>query len=242
MGATEILLTAVLRKLCADQLVRFDGPNQNFARAMVTRLRDKTTPLHQFRAATDALTYIMGVTAMADQITSPVKVTTPLDVETDGEVLNETVGLVSVLRAGLGPFHRMQEIMPESLYLPIGLERDHETSRASTYYCGLKGQPVDLAVVLEPMLATGGSAREAISMLTEWGVKRIKLISFFGVAEGISTVLSEFPRTQIYLGVLDPVLTTGDDGFGKNYISPGCGDFGDRVCGTYGERWTRAAA
>lgn len=192
----------------------------------VARLRDKTTRPAEFRQLVQRLASLLAYEATKDLRTDQVKVETPL-ATADGCRLRQRIGLVPILRAGLGMVDPVIDLIPSAEVWHLGLYRDEATAMPVTYYSKLPEQnPVDVALVLDPMLATGGSALAAMSTLREWGVPQIKLLALIGSLEGVKAVESEFPDSQIYVCAIDPDLND------KKYIVPGLGDAGDRIFNT----------
>jgi uracil phosphoribosyltransferase len=147
--------------------------------------------------------------------------------KTTGGEIEQNIGLVPVLRAGLGMVDGIWDLMPDAQVWHIGLYRDEETLQPVQYYNKLPTAPtVGVCLVLDPMLATGGSAAATVSILKKWGVKKIKYIGILGAPEGIEHLNKEHPDVPIYLGAIDSHLN--DIG----YIVPGLGDAGDRQFGT----------
>lgn len=164
--------------------------------------------------------------ALQDVTTRPVQVETPL-ATTTGEVIHEKIGLVPVLRAGLGMADAMLQALPEASVWHLGLYRDHETLKPVTYYNKLPPIPMmDIAVMLDPMLATGGSAIAAIQLLKNAGIRRIKFVGLIAAPEGVAALQTQHPEVPIYLAAVDSHLNE------KGYIVPGLGDAGDRQFGT----------
>jgi len=186
-------------------------------------LRDVATPPEEFRRIVCRLTLLLAAEATRDLATKPVRVQTPL-LTAPGARLRECIGLVPILRAGLGMVDAMLELLPQAEVWHLGVYRDERTLRPVEYYAKFKkAKPVDVAMVLDPMLATGGSALAALGDLTRWGVKRIKLIALIAAPEGLRRVRAAFPEVQIYLVALDRRLNR------HGYILPGLGDAGDRI-------------
>ena len=195
----------------------------------LTRLRDKTTPPHEFRQLVHRLASLLAYEATKDLRTDRVQVETPLTT-TDGRRLAQRIGLVPILRAGLGMVEPVIELIPSAEVWHLGLYRDETTAMPVKYYSKLPEQnPVDVALVVDPMLATGGSAAAAMTTLREWGVRQMKLLAIIGSEEGVKAVESEFPEAQIYVCCIDPDLND------KKYIVPGLGDAGDRIFNTVHE-------
>jgi uracil phosphoribosyltransferase len=156
----------------------------------------------------------------------PHPVRTPL-AECEGYQVAAQLGLVPILRAGLGMAEAMLSVYPEACVWHLGLYRDHETLKPVTYYNKLPPQPnVDIALVIDPMLATGGSAVAAMNILKGWGVQRIKFVGLIAAPEGVAAVRDAHPDVPLFLGAIDSHLNE------VGYIVPGLGDAGDRQFGT----------
>jgi uracil phosphoribosyltransferase len=142
-------------------------------------------------------------------------------------VLEERIGLIPILRAGLGMVDAVLDLIPSAEVWHLGVYRDEVTLQPVEYYRRLPGrEPVDVALVLDPMLATGGSAVAALHTLEEWGVRKIKLLAVIASQPGIAEVRSKYPDTQIYVAAIDEQLNQ------HSYIVPGLGDAGDRTFNT----------
>lgn len=192
----------------------------------LTKIRDAGTEPKKFRELIREISALLTYEATEDLEVAAVRVATPL-VETDGTALAETVGLVPILRAGLGMVEGVWELMPSAEVWHIGLYRDEETFRPVEYYNKLPVEPtVALCLVLDPMLATGGSAVATVDILKRWGVARIKFVGLIGAPEGISNMEQEHPDVSIYLAAVDDHLND------RAFIVPGLGDAGDRQFGT----------
>ena len=192
----------------------------------LTRLRDKSTPPPEFRALVNRLASLLAYEATKDLRTERVTVETPLT-KTDGRALTQRIGLVPILRAGLGMVEPILELIPQAEVWHLGLYRDEATAKPVKYYSKLPDEhPVDVALVVDPMLATGGSAVAAMTTLREWGVPQVKLLALIASEEGCKLVETEFPNAQIYVCQIDPDLND------KKYIVPGLGDAGDRIFNT----------
>jgi uracil phosphoribosyltransferase len=191
-------------------------------------LRDETTEPKKFREVVRELSWLIGYEALADARTRPLDVRTPIEVMA-GEELADRIGLVPILRAGLGMVDAMLELMPTAQVWHLGLFRDERTLRPVEYYNKLPNSAaVDLCLILDPMLATGGSATAAIEVLKRWGAVRIKLVNLIAAPEGVEAVTAAHPDVEIYTAALDRQLNE------KGYIMPGLGDAGDRQFGTGG--------
>jgi len=192
----------------------------------ITLLRDKSTEPRKFRELVSEITALLTYEATADLSTSKKHVKTPMGTAQGGTV-TENIGLVPILRAGLGMVDGIWDLMPDAQVWHIGLYRDEESLQPVQYYNKLPTAPtVGVCLVLDPMLATGGSASATIGILKDWGVKKIKYIGILGAPEGVELLAKEHPEVPIYLGALDERLN--DIG----YIVPGLGDAGDRQFGT----------
>lgn len=189
-------------------------------------LRDVSTEPKKFRELVREISWLVGYEALADARVEPVRVRTPIE-ETDGARLADRIGLIPILRAGLGMVDAMLELMPTAEVWHLGLFRDERTLRPVAYYNKLPDTAtVDLCLILDPMLATGGSATAAIEVLKHWGARRIKLINLICAPEGVQAVSSAHPDVPIHCAALDRQLNE------KGYIMPGLGDAGDRQFGT----------
>ena len=189
-------------------------------------LRDERTDPRKFRELVREISWLVGYEALADTPLNEIEVRTPLEVTT-GHELAERIGLVPILRAGLGMVGAFLELFPESQVWHLGLFRDERTLRPVEYYNKLPDQTtVDTCLILDPMLATGGSATAAIEVLKEWGAKRIKLVNLIAAPEGVAAVSEAHPDVTVYCAALDRQLNE------KGYIQPGLGDAGDRQFGT----------
>ncbi len=189
-------------------------------------LRDEATEPKKFREVVRELSWLLGYEALADARTRPLDVRTPLETMA-GEELADRIGLIPILRAGLGMVDAMLELMPTAEVWHLGLFRDERTLRPVEYYNKLPDKTsIDLCLILDPMLATGGSATAAIEVLKRWGAVRIKLVNLIAAPEGVEAVLTAHPEVEIYCAALDRQLND------KGYIMPGLGDAGDRQFGT----------
>jgi uracil phosphoribosyltransferase len=189
-------------------------------------LRDQRTDPKKFRELLREISVLLAYEATADLATDEVSVTTPLGQSTERR-LEERVGLVPILRAGLGMVEGMWNLMPNAEVWHIGLRRDEQTLEPIEYYARLPVSPtVDLCLVLDPMLATGGSAAAAVDILKDWGAERIKFVGVIASTEGIQRLSDAHPDVPLFLAAVDDRLN--DEGL----IVPGLGDAGDRLFGT----------
>lgn len=189
-------------------------------------LRAVTTEPKKFRELVREISWLLGYEALADARTATIPVQTPLE-EMAGAKLADRIGLIPILRAGLGMVDAMLELMPTAEVWHLGLFRDERTLRPVEYYNKLPDSAtVELCLILDPMLATGGSATAAIEVLKRWGASRIKLINLIAAPEGVHAVHSAHPDVEVHVAALDRQLNE------KGYILPGLGDAGDRQFGT----------
>lgn len=191
-------------------------------------LRNKESDIVTFRGAMTRLGYLLAVEALKDAPTSETEVTTPMEVATSTSTLNdEKILLVPILRAGLGLVESFLTFLPKAKVAHIGMSRDHETLEAKLYVNSLPSNITDFEqiIILDPMLATGNSCVKALEVLSQSGVEanKIKVVCAFSVKEGLRQIDSKFPDVKIFTATVDPILNN------IGYISPGCGDAGDRL-------------
>lgn len=193
----------------------------------VAILRNKETNTKMFRELVEEISTLLTYEAFKDIPTKSVRVETPLEVTTQQTIAENSVVIVPILRAGLGMVNGVHTLFPTAKVGHIGMYRDEETCKPCEYYCKLPdGIENKICIVLDPMLATGGSAVSAVSLLKNKGVKHIKCMHVIAAPEGIQALHSAHPDVQIYCAVCDRELN------GKGYILPGLGDAGDRLFGT----------
>lgn len=191
-------------------------------------IRNKESNISTFRSAITRLGHLLAIEATKDAPTEEAKVTTPMEVEATVSVLrDDKILLVPILRAGLGLVDSFLSFLPSAKVAHIGMSRDHDTLEAKLYVNSL---PKDLSafekvLVLDPMLATGNSCVKALEVLVEAGIdpSKIKVVCAFAVKEGLTQIHGKFPQVSVVTATVDPVLTS------IGYISPGCGDAGDRL-------------
>lgn len=192
----------------------------------VSILRNKDTSVKEFRELINEIALLMGYEATKDLQLTEIDVETPL-VKTKGQVVEKQVALVPILRAGLGMVDALMSLIPAAKVGHVGLYRDHDSLEPVEYYCKL---PTDISerqvLVLDPMLATGGSSAAAIDVVKKRGAKKIKLMCIIAAPEGVKVVQEAHPDVDIYVASLDEKLNE------KGYILPGLGDAGDRLFGT----------
>jgi uracil phosphoribosyltransferase len=189
-------------------------------------LRDKQTPPSEFRRSVDRLSTLLAYAATENLRTNEIEIQTPMGTAIGGRLVDR-IGLVPILRAGIAMVDAMLNLIPTSEVWHLGLYRDEETAKPVGYYNKLPSLPtVDFAFVLDPMLATGGSACMACEALTEWGVTQIKMLSIISAPEGIQRLQSQFPNVTIHTCAVDKCLNH------QKFIVPGLGDAGDRIFNT----------
>jgi len=192
----------------------------------LSKMRDIATEPKKFRELVREIAGLLAYEATADLVTSPVDVQTPLALMRAAH-LKEKIGLVPILRAGLGMVEGFWELMPTAEVWHIGIYRDEKTLKPVEYYNKLPIEPtVSVCLILDPMLATGGSATATVDVLKRWGVTKIKFVGLIGAPEGIANMQSHHPDVPIFLAAIDDHLNE------KGYIVPGLGDAGDRQFGT----------
>jgi uracil phosphoribosyltransferase len=192
----------------------------------LSKLRDKDTEPKKFRELVREIAGLLAYEATADLATKPVEVETPLAKMT-AQQLQEKIGLVPILRAGLGMVEGIWELMPSAEVWHIGLYRDEKTLKPVEYYNKLPIDPrVSVCLILDPMLATGGSATATAEVLKRWGVTKIKFVGLIASPEGIKAMQAAHPDIDIYIAAIDDHLNE------RAYIVPGLGDAGDRQFGT----------
>lgn len=192
----------------------------------LTILRNKFTEPKKFRELVREMAGLLAYEATVDLTLDVVEIDTPLTT-TQGWHLKEKIGLVPVLRAGLGMVEGIWSLMPSAEVWHIGLYRDEKTLKPVEYYNKLPIEPtVSVCLILDPMLATGGSAVATVDVLKRWGVSRIKFVGLIGAPEGIQLLHQHHPEVPIHLAAVDERLNE------RGYIVPGLGDAGDRQFGT----------
>jgi uracil phosphoribosyltransferase len=189
-------------------------------------LRDEKTPSTVFRSQVQRLSMLLAVYATEDLPLQPRQVTTPL-ATIQGQALAKRVAIVPILRAGLSMVEPVLQLLPEAEVRHLGMYRDEATAQPVEYYCKLpKGHPADVALILDPMLATGGSIRMAVASLKRWGVSDIRVLSIIAAPEGIELLHQEAPDVPLYVANVDEKLNA------NKFIVPGLGDAGDRIFNT----------
>lgn len=193
----------------------------------ISILRDKRTGTNEFRSLVGEIAMLMGYEALADLPTEDIEVETPIEKCMTPHIVGRKLAIVPILRAGLGMVDGIVSLVPTAKIGHIGMYRDETTHLPHEYYCKLPN-PIDerLIVVTDPMLATGGSAIDAISQIKKHGGKNIKFMCIIAAPEGLEKLSKAHPDIQIYVGHLDRELNS------DAYICPGLGDAGDRIFGT----------
>ena len=201
-------------------------PNHPLVQHHLAALRDEATLPQLFRHLVNEIAQILFYEATRDLKLKPTTVKTPV-ADATVAILAESIALVPVLRAGLGMANAMLEALPTASVWHLGLYRDHQTLKPVTYYNKLPANHgLDVAFVLDPMLATGGSAIEAINILKRAGVPSVRFIGLIAAPEGVKALQEAHPDVPAYLGAIDSHLNE------LGYIVPGLGDAGDRQFGT----------
>jgi uracil phosphoribosyltransferase len=192
----------------------------------LSRLRDKNTEPKKFRELVREIAGLLAYESTLNLQTNEIEIETPLE-KMKAQQLKEKIGLVPILRAGLGMVEGIWELMPSAEVWHIGLYRDEKTLKPVEYYNKLPIDPrVAVCLILDPMLATGGSATATADVLKKWGVKKIKYVGLIAAPEGIKAMQTAHPDIDIYVAAIDSHLNE------KGYIVPGLGDAGDRQFGT----------
>jgi uracil phosphoribosyltransferase len=193
----------------------------------ISLLRDKNTDTKEFRELVQEISMLMGYEVTRNMPLKEVEIETPVGIARTKVISGKKLGIVPILRAGLGMVDGMLQLLPMAKVGHIGLYRNPETLQPTEYYCKLPYDAVERdIVILDPMLATGGSASAAINYIKEKGVNNIKLMCLIAAKEGIERVNKDHPDVEIYCAAVDEELN--DHG----YILPGLGDAGDRLFGT----------
>ena len=208
-----------------DNVVIFSHP---LIKHKIAILRDEKTSMKEFRELIEEITTLMTFECLKEGVpTTTREVKTPLEVCTQEVVKDNAIVVVPILRAGLGMVNGIHVLFPSARVGHIGMYRNEETLEPCEYYCKLPDGIEDkLVLVVDPMLATGGSAIDAISLLKKRGCKNIKFMAVIGAPEGVSRVAEAHPDVEIFVSTLDRCLNE------NGYILPGLGDAGDRLFGT----------
>ncbi|MCI7132003.1 MAG: uracil phosphoribosyltransferase [Lachnospiraceae bacterium] len=207
-----------------ENVTFFDHP---LLQHKISMLRDEHTGTNEFRKLVEEIAMLMGYEALRDLPTEDVEIKTPIETCMTPMISGKKLAIVPILRAGLGMVNGILALVPSAKVGHIGLYRDPETHEPHEYYCKLP-EPIDqrTIVVVDPMLATGGSGSDAVTMIKQHGGKNIKFMSIIAAPEGLERLHKDHPDIQIYVGHLDRCLNE------NAYICPGLGDAGDRIFGT----------
>lgn len=208
-----------------DNVVIFDHP---LIKHKIAILRNEQTSMKEFRELVEEITTLMTYESLKDGVyTTEVDVKTPLETCKQQVVKDDSIAIVPILRAGLGMVNGVHVLFPLAKVGHIGMYRNEETLEPCEYYCKLPDGIEDkLVLLVDPMLATGGSACDAINLLKKRGCKHIKFMAIIGAPEGVTKVAEAHPDVDIYVSTLDRCLNE------NGYILPGLGDAGDRLFGT----------
>ena len=208
----------------AGQVTYLDHP---LIQHKISRMRDKTSGTNEFRSFVEEIAMLMGYEALRDLPTEDVTVETPIETCKTPMIAGRKMAVVPILRAGLGMVSGILALVPSAKVGHIGMYRDEETHEPQEYYCKLPDPIAERTIVVcDPMLATGGSAIDAINQIKKHGGKNIKFMCIIAAPEGLERLHREHPDIQIYVGSLDRQLNE------NAYICPGLGDAGDRIFGT----------
>ena len=191
----------------------------------INRLRDRNTPPQSFRRACDQVTTYLAIAATRDLQMKEVSIETPME-QMEAKVVDQPIVVVAILRAGAGMIDSVVRLLPEVSVGYIGLERNEETAEARRYYCKFPPIEGSRVLVVDPMLATGGSSEQAIEAVYEAGAASVDFLCIVAAPEGVQLLESRFPDLRIFAGALDRELDE------NKYIRPWLGDFGDRLYGT----------
>ena len=208
-----------------ENVVIFNHPLIN---PKIAILRDEKTSMKEFRELVEEITTLMTYESLKENVPTVKKeIKTPLETCTQNLIEDDSIVIVPILRAGLGMVNGVHVLFPLAKVGHIGMYRNEETLKPDTYYCKLpQGIENKLVMLIDPMLATGGSACDAIQLLKDKGCKNIKFMAIIGAPEGVSRVAETHPDVKVYVSTLDRCLNE------NGYILPGLGDAGDRLFGT----------
>lgn len=208
----------------SDNVIILDHP---LLKHKISRLRDETTGTNEFRSLVEEIAMLMGYEALRDLPTEEVEIRTPIETCKSPVISGRKLAVVPILRAGLGMVSGILALVPSAKVGHIGMYRDEETHEPHEYYCKLP-DPIEerTIVVVDPMLATGGSAVDAVNLIKQKGGKNIKFMAIIAAPEGIKKFTEAHPDVQLYVAQQDRCLNE------NAYICPGLGDAGDRIFGT----------
>lgn len=208
----------------SDNVIILDHP---LLKHKISRLRDETTGTNEFRSLVEEIAMLMGYEALRDLPTEEVEIKTPIETCKSPVISGRKLAVVPILRADLGMVSGILALVPSAKVGHIGMYRDEETHEPHEYYCKLP-DPIEerTIVVVDPMLATGGSAVDAVNLIKQKGGKNIKFMAIIAAPEGIKKFTEAHPDVQLYVAQQDRCLNE------NAYICPGLGDAGDRIFGT----------
>ena len=208
----------------SDNVIILDHP---LLKHKISRLRDETTGTNEFRSLVEEIAMLMGYEALRDLPTEEVEIKTPIETCKSPVISGRKLAVVPILRAGLGMVSGILALVPSAKVGHIGMYRDEETHEPHEYYCKLP-DPIEerTIVVVDPLLATGGSAVDAVNLIKQKGGKNIKFMAIIAEPEGIKKFTEAHPDVQLYVAQQDRCLNE------NAYICPGLGDAGDRIFGT----------
>ena len=193
----------------------------------ITKLRDENTGTLEFRKLVEEIAMLMGYEALSDLTTTDVEIKTPIETTIQPVLDGKKLAVVPILRAGLGMVGGILALVPTAKVGHIGMRRDEQTHKPQTYYCNLPDAIGErLILVVDPMLATGGSIIDAVAEIKKLGGKNIKCMCIIAAPEGVKAFTEAHPDVKLYIGALDRCLNK------DAYICPGLGDAGDRIFGT----------
>ncbi len=193
----------------------------------ITKLRDENTGTLEFRKLVEEIAMLMGYEALSDLTTTDVEIKTPIETTIQPVLDGKKLAVVPILRAGLGMVGGILALVPTAKVGHIGMRRDEQTHKPQTYYCNLPDAIGErLILVVDPMLATGGSLIDAVAEIKKLGGKNIKCMCIIAAPEGVKAFTEAHPDVKLYIGALDRCLNK------DAYICPGLGDAGDRIFGT----------
>lgn len=225
---TKMFLFSIMKKRLLEEFnMSVSYMTHPLIKHKITLMRKEETSTQEFRSLVEEVAMLMGYEALSDLQMTEISVKTPIEESMQPVIAGKKLTIVPILRAGLGMVSGIQALVPSARIGHIGLYRDPETHEPHEYYCKLP-DPIDerQIVVVDPMLATGGSAVAAVNFIKQHGGKRIKFMSIIAAPEGVKALMQAHPDIQLYVGCLDRCLNE------NAYICPGLGDAGDRIFGT----------
>lgn len=225
---TKMFLFSIMKKRLLEEFnMSVSYMTHPLIKHKITLMRKEETSTQEFRSLVEEVAMLMGYEALSDLQMTEISVKTPIEESMQPVIAGKKLTIVPILRAGLGMVSGIQALVPSARIGHIGLYRDPETHEPHEYYCKLP-DPINerQIVVVDPMLATGGSAVAAVNFIKQHGGTRIKFMSIIAAPEGVNALMQAHPDIQLYVGCLDRCLNE------NAYICPGLGDAGDRIFGT----------